>query len=109
MQPKRNSRRCGNLVAIGVIAAVAGMCGIATGEETGRVPVKVYYMPEQSTRLIVERAQRAVLDSFIAKPDNSNVDLRSFAGLIVAAIPTLLVFILAQGVIMRGITIPVER
>ncbi|HOE67699.1 MAG TPA: hypothetical protein PLO62_14365 [Candidatus Hydrogenedentes bacterium] len=32
-----------------------------------------------------------------------------FAGLIVAAVPTLLVFVLAQGVIMRGIIIPVEK
>lgn len=33
----------------------------------------------------------------------------TFAALIIAAVPTLVVFVLAQGVIMRGIIIPVEK
>jgi len=32
-----------------------------------------------------------------------------FAALVLAAIPTLLVFIFAQNVIMRGIVVPVEK
>ena len=32
-----------------------------------------------------------------------------YASLVIAAIPTLIVFVLCQGVIMRGIVVPVEK
>lgn len=64
------------------LCAGFALCGVSRADEgTDSLQVKVFEMPRPGSENVYDRAQRAIVDSFLAKSENTNTDLVSFAGL----------------------------
>jgi multiple sugar transport system permease protein len=65
-----------------MMSVAAGLPSFAAGRDLEPpVRVKVYELPKPGDPSILARARRAVVDAFLAKPENRNVELVPFTGL----------------------------
>ena len=71
-------RRACTVLIVMLIALIPGVLALA---ESDRLTLKIYELPKPGDPNIVYRAERAIVDAFLAKPENRNLDLVPFVGL----------------------------
>jgi len=64
-----------------VLALLAALLPAGALAASGQITVKVYQLPAPGDPNIMFRAQRAVVDDFLLKPENAHVELIPFTGL----------------------------
>ena len=79
--PTEKTRRFLRMVCAMPTLLVLALPGAFAQEATQRLVVKLDDLPRQGEWDVMRRGQRRVIDAFLAKPENENVDLVPFTGL----------------------------